>query len=108
VPTTFPTEEVSGDYYDWVKIHEDEFGFVIADVSGKGVPAAILMSFLRASLRAATHVGYATNISNGESELSAVGVDRAESICYRVPWNPGRFERTVVIFECGPQSTAAH
>jgi phosphoserine phosphatase RsbU/P len=36
---------------------------VIADVSGKGVPAAILMAFLRASLRAATHIGYATNIS---------------------------------------------
>src|ERR1041384_2216741 len=36
----FPTEEVSGDYYDWVKIHEDEIGVVIADVSGKGVPAA--------------------------------------------------------------------
>ena len=59
----FPTEEVSGDYYDWVKIYEDQLGIVIADVSGKGVPAAILMAFLRASLRAATHIGYATNIS---------------------------------------------
>jgi len=59
----FPTEEVSGDYYDWVKIYEDELGFVIADVSGKGVPAAILMAFLRSSLRAATHIGYAPNIS---------------------------------------------
>lgn len=59
----FPTEEVSGDYYDWVRIYEDQIGIVIADVSGKGVPAAILMAFLRASLRAATHVGYATHIS---------------------------------------------
>lgn len=59
----FPTEEVSGDYYDWVKIYDDEIGIVIADVSGKGVPAAILMAFLRASLRGATHTGYATNIS---------------------------------------------
>jgi len=59
----FPTEEVSGDYYDWVKIYEDEIGIVIADVSGKGVPAAILMAFLRSSLRAATHIGYAPNIS---------------------------------------------
>ncbi|HEX5885432.1 MAG TPA: GAF domain-containing SpoIIE family protein phosphatase, partial [Pyrinomonadaceae bacterium] len=62
----FPTEEVSGDYYDWVKIYDDEIGVVIADVSGKGVPAAILMAFLRASLRAATHIGYATNISMGK------------------------------------------
>ena len=59
----FPTEEVSGDYYDWVRIYEDQIGFVVADVSGKGVPAALLMAFLRASLRAAIHIGYAPHIS---------------------------------------------
>jgi len=59
----FPTEEVSGDYYDWVRIYDDQIGIVIADVSGKGVPAALLMAFLRASLRAATHTGYAPHIS---------------------------------------------
>src|ERR1044072_3549446 len=59
----FPTEEVSGDYYDWVKIYDDELGIVIAAVSGKGIPAALLMVFLRASLRAATHIGYSPHIS---------------------------------------------
>lgn len=59
----FPSDEVSGDYYDWVRIYEDQIAVVIADVSGKGVPAAILMAFLRASLRAASHIGYATHIS---------------------------------------------
>ena len=59
----FPTEEVSGDYYDWVRVYDDQLGIVIADVSGKGVPAALLMAFLRASLRAATHIGYAPHIS---------------------------------------------
>jgi sigma-B regulation protein RsbU (phosphoserine phosphatase) len=59
----FSTEEVSGDYYDWVSIYEDQIGLVIADVSGKGVPAALLMAFLRASLRAAIHIGYAPHIS---------------------------------------------
>jgi sigma-B regulation protein RsbU (phosphoserine phosphatase) len=59
----FPTEEVSGDYYDWVKIYDDQIGLVIADVSGKGVPAALMMAFLRASLRGATHIGYAPHIS---------------------------------------------
>jgi sigma-B regulation protein RsbU (phosphoserine phosphatase) len=59
----FSTEEVSGDYYDFVQIYDDHLGLVIADVSGKGVPAALLMAFLRASLRAAIHVGYAPNIS---------------------------------------------
>jgi sigma-B regulation protein RsbU (phosphoserine phosphatase) len=59
----FSTEEVSGDYYDWVSIYDDQIGVVIADVSGKGVPAALLMAFLRASLRAAIHIGYAPHIS---------------------------------------------
>jgi sigma-B regulation protein RsbU (phosphoserine phosphatase) len=59
----FPTEEVSGDYYDWVRIYDDQIGIVVADVSGKGVPAALLMAFLRASLRAAIHIGYAPHIS---------------------------------------------
>ena len=59
----FSTEEVSGDYYDYVKIYDDLLGVVIADVSGKGVPAALLMAFLRASLRAAMHIGYAPNVS---------------------------------------------
>jgi sigma-B regulation protein RsbU (phosphoserine phosphatase) len=59
----FSTEEVSGDYYDFLKLYDDHLGVVIADVSGKGVPAALLMAFLRASLRAALHIGYAANIS---------------------------------------------
>ncbi|MEP6923999.1 MAG: GAF domain-containing SpoIIE family protein phosphatase [Pyrinomonadaceae bacterium] len=59
----FSTEEVSGDYYDWVRIFEDQLGIVIADASGKGIPAALLMAFLRATLRAAAHVGYAPHIS---------------------------------------------
>ncbi|HVF56970.1 MAG TPA: GAF domain-containing SpoIIE family protein phosphatase [Pyrinomonadaceae bacterium] len=59
----FSTEEVSGDYYDFVKLHEDHLGLVIADVSGKGVPASLLMAFLRASLRAAIHIGYAPNVA---------------------------------------------
>lgn len=59
----FPTEEVSGDYYDWVRIFEDQIGIVVADAVGKGIPAALLMSFLRASLRASVQVGYAPHIA---------------------------------------------
>ncbi|MCA1590856.1 MAG: SpoIIE family protein phosphatase, partial [Acidobacteria bacterium] len=64
----FPTEEVSGDYYDWVNIFEDQIGIVVADAVGKGIPAALLMAFLRASLRAGVQVGYAPHIA-----LSKVG-----------------------------------
>ncbi|QYO67544.1 PP2C family protein-serine/threonine phosphatase [Leptolyngbya sp. 7M] len=59
----FPTEEVSGDYYDWVKIFDDQLGIVVADAVGKGIPAALLMSFLRASLRAGVQEGYAPHIA---------------------------------------------
>jgi phosphoserine phosphatase RsbU/P len=59
----FPTEEVSGDYYDWVKIFDDQIGVIIADVAGKGIPAALLVAFLRASLRAGVQTGYAPHIA---------------------------------------------
>lgn len=59
----FPTEEVSGDYYDWVKVFDDQIGIVVADAVGKGIPAALLMSFLRASLRAGVQIGYAPHIA---------------------------------------------
>ena len=59
----FPTEEVSGDYYDWVRIFDDQIGIIVADAVGKGIPAALLMAFLRASLRASVQVGYAPHIA---------------------------------------------
>jgi phosphoserine phosphatase RsbU/P len=59
----FPTEEVSGDYYDWVKVFDDQIGIVVADAVGKGIPAALLMSFLRASLRSCVQIGYAPHVA---------------------------------------------
>lgn len=48
----FPHYEVGGDYYDCLKLSDTKTGFCIADVSGKGISAAILMSNFQASLRA--------------------------------------------------------
>ena len=61
----FPTEEVSGDYYDWVQVRmfNDQIGIIVADAVGKGIPAALLMSFLRAALRSGVQIGYAPNIA---------------------------------------------
>lgn len=44
--------EVGGDYYDCIKLSDTRTGFCIADVSGKGISAAILMSNFQASFRA--------------------------------------------------------
>ncbi len=59
----FPTEEVSGDYYDWVSIMEDQVAIIVADAVGKGIPAALLIAFLRASMRAYVQIGYAPHIA---------------------------------------------
>jgi serine phosphatase RsbU (regulator of sigma subunit) len=42
---------VGGDYYDYLRLADGRLGLVIADVSGKGVPAALLMASLQASVR---------------------------------------------------------
>ncbi len=47
-----PHFEIGGDYYDFIPMGDNEFGFCIADVSGKGMSAALLMSNFQASLRA--------------------------------------------------------
>ncbi len=46
-----PHHDVGGDYYDYLSIDNDRFLICVADVSGKGVPAALLMSNFQASLR---------------------------------------------------------
>jgi sigma-B regulation protein RsbU (phosphoserine phosphatase) len=48
----FPHYEVGGDYYDCIKLSDVKTGICIADVSGKGISAAILMSNFQATLRA--------------------------------------------------------
>src|SRR5262245_53585949 len=57
-----PAREVGGDFYDFFLIDKDRLGFVIGDVSGKGVPAAILMAVCRTLLKATA----LQNISPGE------------------------------------------
>ncbi len=46
-----PHQSVGGDYYDFIQLNEDEAVMCVADVSGKGVPAALLMSNFQASLQ---------------------------------------------------------
>lgn len=46
-----PRHEVGGDYYDFIPVGEDEYIICIADVSGKGISAAMLMANFQATLR---------------------------------------------------------
>ncbi|KPL00992.1 MAG: hypothetical protein AMJ91_02270 [candidate division Zixibacteria bacterium SM23_73_3] len=54
-----PSEEVGGDYYDFIPIIENQIGIAIGDVSGKGIPAALIMAYFRASLIAEIRNNYA-------------------------------------------------
>lgn len=47
----FPSRQIGGDYYDFIMQADNKLCFAIADVSGKGVPAALLMANLQAFLR---------------------------------------------------------
>jgi len=47
-----PAKDVGGDFYDFFRIDDDHIGLVMADVSGKGVPAAIFMAVSRTLIRA--------------------------------------------------------
>jgi serine phosphatase RsbU (regulator of sigma subunit)/catechol 2,3-dioxygenase-like lactoylglutathione lyase family enzyme len=49
--TCIPARAVGGDYYDFLTLGPDRLGFVIADVAGKGIAAALLMANLQANLR---------------------------------------------------------
>ena len=50
--TNLPAKIISGDYYDYIELPDGKLGVVIADVSGKGVAAGLLMAMCRSLLRA--------------------------------------------------------
>lgn len=53
-----PSGQVGGDYYDFISIVDSHLGIPIADVSGKGMPAALIMASFRASLIAEIRNNY--------------------------------------------------
>ncbi len=53
-----PSFQLSGDFYDFIKLGDDNMGFAIGDVAGKGIAASLLMAAVRASLRAYAHDVY--------------------------------------------------
>jgi phosphoserine phosphatase RsbU/P len=59
-----PSEEVGGDYFDFLKIIDNQTGIAIADVSGKGIPASLIMASYRASLIAEIRNNYAIRAIN--------------------------------------------
>ena len=57
-----PAKDVGGDFYDFFRIDKEHIGVVMADVSGKGVPAAIFMAVSRTLIRAIGLQGYTPDV----------------------------------------------
>ena len=67
--TCLPARSVSGDYYDFIPYGDRRLDILIADISGKGISAALLMASLQSSFRShVIHQSLAANASNGISE----------------------------------------
>jgi len=72
-----PHQQVGGDYYDVIWINEVEFVFCLADVSGKGIAAALLMSNLQAALRVL--LKYTQNLTEVVIDINQLICDNAKS-----------------------------
>ena len=64
-----PHQQVGGDYYDFIRLNDQEIAFCMADVSGKGVAAALLMANFQANLRALFN--YTTSLTELVKDLNA-------------------------------------
>ena len=78
----FPTEEVSGDYYDWVEIFDDQIGITVADAVGKGMPAALLMSFLTRLAQGGRSDRICAAYRPSKGQQPVVGLGRGTSVHY--------------------------
>ena len=47
-----PCKQIGGDFYDFIQLDDHRFVFIVADVSGKGIPGAMVVSNMQATLRA--------------------------------------------------------
>ena len=72
-----PAKDVGGDFYDFFRIDEDRIGIVMADVSGKGIPAAIFMAVSRTLIRTIGLQGYTPGecLTKSNDLLSKESVD---------------------------------
>lgn len=56
-----PAKEVGGDFYDFYFVGPNKFAFIVADVSGKGVPAAMFMMYSKTIIKGLAETGMAVN-----------------------------------------------
>jgi phosphoserine phosphatase RsbU/P len=73
--STVPCREIGGDFYDCVMAGPDNLGIAIGDVTGKGVPAALVMASLQATFRAELAAGHPPGELTARVNRSLCGLD---------------------------------
>jgi sigma-B regulation protein RsbU (phosphoserine phosphatase) len=85
-----PAHGISGDYYDVIQLQDGRLVFAIADISGKGISAAILMANLQALLRALVGIGRSPGevVSSLNHHLNQVTDDSRFATFFYGEWSP--------------------
>jgi serine phosphatase RsbU (regulator of sigma subunit) len=73
---SFPCQTVGGDYYDVIHLPNDRFGFTVADVSGKGLPAAMMAASMQGAFAA---------VAAGDPDAQELFRRVNEFLCERTP-----------------------
>src|SRR5439155_13691064 len=73
---------VGGDYYDFIQLSSMQLGIAIGDVSGKGVPAALLMATLRAYLRGAQTIHHQSDLTEVMRNLNKLVYESSDANRY--------------------------
>lgn len=92
-----PSQEVGGDYYDFVDLHDGVIGVAIGDIAGKGIPGALLMSNLQATGRAAAIRGTSTKLVMEELNNQITRSTTSEKYAtffYAILWPDGKLTYT--------------
>lgn len=85
-------KSVSGDYFDYKKLDEDHYAFIICDVAGKALPAALIMVEISAIFRS-----FFNNFKPGVSEVETISVVKEINDTIAQRGFPGRFASILVL-----------
>ena len=100
---SIPAKEVGGDYFDFLAVGENNLAFCLGDVSGKGLPAALLMANLQATVRGQAMAGDLADLLPGARQLAALPQHQPGKIRHPVLRLPGHGRPCPPLLQRRPQ-----
>ncbi len=97
-----PARETSGDYYNVFKLPEGRWGFIVADVCGKGAPAALRMAMTYSLIRERVEQELSPSAFTGTGQSGPVRTGYGHAIRYFILWGPGSGKFRFEICHCRP------